>query len=362
MNPYDVLGVNKSSSEDEIKKAFRKAAHKYHPDKEGGNEAKFKEINEAYQILSNKEKRAQYDQFGQTFNGASGGPGGGFGSQGFDFSQFKQQAQNGGFDFNFGGGGFSDIFEEMYGKKSNKTRGRDIQVKTRITFMEMVKGITKKIELYKSITCDSCNGIGGNKNSKEIICEKCKGSGSVQKVMRTMLGNFAQTVICSDCNGKGKSYEEQCSDCEGRGKIDKNVVENIDIPAGINSGQTILVNGRGEAGENGGPAGDLLIIVEVINDNKFIREENNINSESHISFSQATLGGKVDVETVEGLVTIKIPAGTQSNEIFRIRNKGIPRLQRMGRGDHMVTIVVDIPTKLNRIQKKIIEELSKNDL
>ncbi len=361
MNPYDILGVNKSSSDDEIKKAFRKAAHKYHPDKEGGDENKFKEINEAYQILSNKEKRAQYDQFGQTFNGASGGPGGG---GGFDFSQFKQQAQNGSFEFNFGGGGggFSDIFEDMYGKKSSRTRGRDIQVRTKITFKEMIEGITKKIELYKSTTCNGCSGTGGDKNSKETTCEKCKGSGSVQKVMRTMLGNFAQTVTCNDCEGRGKRYEKQCADCKGKGKKDEDVIESVEIPAGINNGQTILVNGRGEAGENGGPAGDLLIVVEVINDSKFIREEDNINSEVHISFSQAALGSKVDVETVDDSVTMKIPSGTQSGEIFRIRNKGVPRLQRMGRGDHMVTVVVDVPTKLSRSQKKLIEELTKEGL
>ncbi len=356
MNPYEVLGVSKDASEDEIKKAFRKAAHKYHPDKDGGDEAKFKEINEAYQILSNKEKRAQYDQFGQNFGGASGGSGGFGGAQGFDFSQFTQ---GGGFEF---GGGFSDIFSDFYGKKNASSRGRDIQVSVQITFLEMIKGVTKKIDLYKSVKCETCSGTGGDKNSKEIICEKCKGSGSVQKVMRTMLGNFAQTVTCSDCEGKGKSYEKLCSDCNGKGRVDKDVIESIDIPAGISNGQTIVVNGRGEAGENGADAGDLLIIVEVVNDSRFIRDEDNINSEIHISISQAILGDKVDVETVEGNVVMKIPSGTQSGEIFRIRNKGVPRLQRMGRGDHMVKVIVDIPTKLNRKQKKLIEELSENGL
>ncbi len=358
MNPYDVLGVSKNSSDDEIKKAFRKAAHKYHPDKDGGDEAKFKEINEAYQILSNKEKRAQYDQFGQAFNGASGS-GGGFGSQGFDFSQFKQQS--GGFEFNFGGGGggFSEAFEDMMNgnKRSSQTRGRDIQVKVKITFLEMIKGVKKDINLYKSVICESCNGSGGDKNSKETTCSTCKGNGSIQKVMRTLLGNFAHTVTCSDCEGKGKKYEKKCSDCLGKGKIDKDVTESVEIPAGINDGQTIVVGGKGEVGENGGPAGDLLILVEVENDSRFIRDADNIKSEVHISFSEAALGSKVDVNTVEGNVIMKIPAGTQSNDIFRIRNKGVPRLQRMGRGDHMVTIIVDVPTKLDRKQKKMIEEL-----
>ncbi len=361
MNPYEVLGVSKDASEDEIKKAFRKAAHKYHPDKDGGDEAKFKEINEAYQILSNKEKRAQYDQFGQTFGGSSGfgGAGGssGFGgAQGFDFSQFTQ---GGGFDF---AGGFGDIFGDFYGKKSNSSRGRDIQVSVQITFLEMIKGVTKKIDLYKSVKCESCNGTGGDKNSKEITCQKCGGSGSIQKVMRTMLGNFAQTTTCPDCNGKGKNYEKLCYDCNGKGVVDKNVTETVDIPAGINNGQTIVVNNRGEAGKNGGESGDLLIVVEVLNDSRFVRDGDNINSEVHISISQAILGDKVDVETVEGNVVMKIPAGTQSGEIFRIRNKGIPKLQRMGRGDHMVKVIVDIPTKLNRKQKKLIEELRENNL
>ncbi len=359
MNPYDVLGVEKNASDDDIKKAFRKAAHKHHPDKDGGDEAKFKEINEAYQILSNKEKRAQYDQFGQTFDGAAGAGAGGAGGQGFggfDFSQFTQQGgQAGGFEFDFGGGGG---FADMFGGGRQRARGRDIQVGVRITFDEMIHGTTKDITLHKDVVCEHCKGTGGEPGAKEKTCTTCNGQGSVEKVMRTMLGNFAQRVVCADCHGKGKTYDKQCTVCRGKGRVKKDVTEHIEIPAGINNGQTISLSTKGEAGENGAPAGDLLIVVEVEPDARFVREGNNINSEIHITFPQAALGDKVSVETVEGPVKMKIPAGTQSGEVFRIRGKGVPRLQGIGRGDHMVKVIVDVPTKLTKEQKKLIQELA----
>lgn len=357
---YAILGVDKGASNDEIKKAYRKLAHKYHPDKEGGDEAKFKDINSAYQVLSDKQKRAQYDQFGQTFDGAGSGAGqGGFG--GFDFSQFG--GQNGGFEFNFGGGeGFGDIFSDIFGggrSSGGRSRGRDIQVDMEITFAEMISGVEKKIKLYKSVVCSKCGGNGGEPGSKEENCKTCNGSGKIQKMMRTMLGNFAQTVVCNDCKGKGKTFDKKCSQCGGDGRHKEDVVEKIDVPAGIHHGQTLAVSGKGEAGENGAPAGDLLINIYVATDKRFERDDNNILSEVHVSFAQAALGDKIDVETVEGIVKMKVPAGTQSGEVYRIRSKGVPKLRGFGRGDHLVKVIVDVPTKLSRKEKRLIEELRK---
>lgn len=347
---YELLGVDKSASEAEIKKAFRKAAHKHHPDKGGGDEKKFKEINEAYQVLSDKNKRAQYDQFGaEGPGGFGGGQGGGFGGFG--------GGQAGGFEFNFGGGGAEDIFSEMFGGRRGSTRGRDIQVGVSITFEEMITGTEKKVTIKKAVACDRCEGTGGEPSADQKTCSTCQGAGRVQKVMRTMLGNIAQEAICPDCQGKGKTYAKNCTVCGGDGHEVKEVEEVFDIPAGIQSGQTVAFSGKGMAGENGAPAGDLHVVIDVSGNDKFQREDNNVVSDIHITFTQAALGDKVSVETVEGDVKMKIPAGTQSGEVFRIKGKGVPRLQSFGRGDHMVTVVVDVPTKLTREQKKLIEKL-----
>ncbi|MCK4635661.1 MAG: molecular chaperone DnaJ [Candidatus Moranbacteria bacterium] len=351
---YKILGVDRGASDDEIKKAYRKLAHKHHPDKKGGDEAKFKEINSAYQVLSDKQKRSQYDQFGQTFNGAGGGQGGGF-----DPNQFR--GQDGGFEFNFGGGeGFGDIFSDIFGgggSGGRQSRGRDIQVEVEITFAEMISGVQKEIKLYKAIVCKKCGGNGGEVGSKEENCKTCKGSGKIKKMMRTMLGNFAQNVVCHDCKGKGKTFDKKCSQCGGDGRHKEEVAEKIEVPAGINSGQTLAVGGKGEAGENGAPAGDLLVTISVVRDERFERDGDDINSTVHVSFAQAALGDKIDVETVEGSVKMKVPAGTQSGEIYRIRSKGVPKLRGFGRGDHLVKVIVDVPTKLSRKEKKLIEKL-----
>jgi molecular chaperone DnaJ len=356
-NYYDILGVSKSASEGEIKKAYRTMAHKYHPDKNGGDEARFKEVNEAYQVLSNKEKRAQYDQFGQTFNGASAGSGaGGFG--GFDFSQFQQGAGGQGFEFNFGGEGMGDIFSEMFGGGSRRNRrGRDVQVDVEISFMEMIHGVKKEISIYKSVRCSHCDGKGGEPGSIENTCGTCKGSGHIQKRMQTILGTIAQTVICGTCNGKGKTFEKKCTKCKGIGHYREEVRETVEIPAGIHDGQAIAISGHGEIGDGGTMAGDLIVSVHVLQDRKFMRDGNDIRTKKHISFAQAALGDKVMVETVDGEVKMKIPSGTQSGEIYRMRGKGVPKLRGIGRGDHLVEVVVDIPTKLSREEKKLIEQL-----
>lgn len=359
---YKILGVSKDASYDEIKKAYRKLAHKYHPDKANGDESKFKEINEAYQTLSDKSKRAQYDQFGQNFSGANGGAGGfsGFSNQdGWDFTQAGGA--------NFGGVDFEDIFSNIFGGggqrgRSPEKRGQDIQVDLEITFEEMVKGIQKKIKLYKGVTCDQCAGTGGERGAEIKTCPTCHGSGQVQKTTRSILGSFSQVGICPECQGKGKVYEKKCSQCGGDGRIKKEQEIIIDVPAGIANGQTISIQGAGEAGENNASAGDLYVLIHVLPHKKFSRKGQDVLTTEEINFSLAALGGEIKIETVEGDLILKIPAGTQSGEVFRIRNKGITELQGRGRGNHMVKIIVKTPHKLSRKQKKIIEELKETGI
>lgn len=355
-NYYDILGVTKTASADEIKKAYRKLAHKYHPDKKGGDEEKFKEVNEAYQVLSNTEKRAQYDQFGQTFNQSGAGGQSGFG--GFDFSQFQQGSGGQGFEFNFGGGGMGDMFSEMFGGGRRQSgHGRDIQVDVEISFNDMVQGVKKDVSLYKTVSCETCHGSGGAKDAKETTCGACKGSGHIQKTVQTILGSVGQTVVCDMCKGKGKTYDKKCDACSGNGVQKKDVKETIDIPAGINHGQSIALSGHGEAGEYGSQSGDLIVTVHVVPHDEFERDGFDVRTEKHVTFAQAALGDKVTIETVTGSVKMKIPSGTQSGEVYRIRGKGIPKLRGIGTGDHLVTVIVDVPTRLSRKEKKIIEQL-----
>lgn len=352
---YELLGVARDASGDEIKKAYRKMAHKYHPDKSGGDEEKFKEANEAYQTLSDKNKRAQYDQFGSAGPGGAGFGGGAQGAGGFDFSQFQQ---GGGGGFEFQGDGLGDMFSDMFGGgQRGGGRGRDVQTAVDITFAEMIAGATKKVSLRINAECATCHGSGGAKDAKQETCSTCEGAGKVQKMMRTMLGNFAQTIVCPDCQGKGKKFSKSCADCRGAGRSMQDMKIDIDVPAGIADGQTMALTGKGEAGEHGAPAGDLLVTVHVVPDERFTRDGDSILSEEHITISQAILGDKITVETVEKKVTMKIPVGTQSGAIFRIRGKGVPPLRGFGRGDHMVTITVDIPTKPTRPQRKLAEKL-----
>ena len=358
---YKILGVEKGASDEEIKKAYRKLAHKYHPDKAGGDEEKFKEINEAYQVLSDKTKRAQYDQFGQTFNGAGGGGAGrGFnGFSGFDFGGFSQ----GGFSGFSGAGGWEDVFSDVFGGGRSRARqqdvGRDIQTDVEITFEEMVKGVKKDLHLYKNVRCDVCDGTGGAPGAKEETCKECGGSGRVRKTVRTILGTIAQEMVCDKCMGKGKTFSEKCNKCKGEGVHKSETKISVSIPAGIDNGQTISIRSEGEAGKNGAPSGDLFVTVHVRNHSKFKREEDNIISQENISFSQAVLGDKIEVETIDGKIMMKIPAGTQSGEIFRIKNAGIPHLRGGGRGHHLVKVNVIIPRKISRREKELITELGR---
>lgn len=362
---YEILGVSKNATDEEIKKAYRKLAHKHHPDKVGGDEKKFKEINEAYQVLSDKTKRAQYDQFGKNFGqgGFSGSSGQGFSGGDFDFSDIFSSARGGSFEF--GGGDFSDIFSDIFGggrrNAGGKKRGQDIQVDLEITFEEMVNGTKRKIEIYKRSVCDKCFGTGGEPGSYQKKCSICKGTGQVKKNMRSIFGSFSQVSVCPECSGEGKFYEKKCSQCGGDGRVKKNEEIEIEIPAGILDGQTISISGAGEAGEKGAQSGDLYILVHILSHKKFVRKNQDILSEEKISFAKAALGGETKVETIFGELILKIPAGTQSGEIFRIKNKGVPNFQNRGQGHHLVKIIVEVPTRLNQRQKKLIQELQETE-
>jgi molecular chaperone DnaJ len=358
---YNLLGVSKGASDDEIKKAYRKLAHKHHPDKAGGDEKKFKEINEAYQVLSDKTKRAQYDQFGQTFDQA-GRQGGGQDFGGFDFSGFQgfgsQNSQ--GFEFNFGGEDLGDIFSDIFGggrTAKRKKRGQDIQVDIEITFEEMVRGARKSITLYKRVECDRCRGTGGEPGTSAKTCPTCQGSGRVQKNVRSIFGSFLQASVCPTCQGEGKIYEKKCAKCGGDGRVREEKMIEINIPAGIADGQTISVRGAGEAGEKGAESGDLYVLVRVKTHPKFTRKGNDILSTEYISFSQAALGDKIEIETIEGRLILKIPAGTESGEIFRIKNKGVPDLNGRGHGSQLVEIKIRTPKHLSRDQRELLEKL-----
>lgn len=356
---YKILGVDKNASDDEIKKAYRKLAHKYHPDKSGGDAEKFKEINSAYQVLSDKSKRSQYDQFGSTFDQRGGGGGQGFG--GFDFSGFQQGF--GGQDF---GEGFEDIFSNIFGggaSQNSRKAGRDIQVDTEITFEEMVFGVGRDFDLLRNVQCDSCHGSGGEPGSKEESCGTCKGAGQVRQASRSIFGSFTQVVTCPTCSGSGKTFSQKCRKCSGNGRVREKQTVHVDIPAGISNGQTISAQGQGEAGEKGARSGDLYINVHVRPHDRFERKGDNLLSREHILFSQAVLGDKIDVKTIDGSVKMKVPAGTQSGEIFRIKGQGSTQLGRSNsRGDQLVTIIVDVPKNPTREQKRIIEELGKSGL
>jgi molecular chaperone DnaJ len=347
---YEVLGVDKKANQDEIRKAYRKMAHKHHPDKKGGNEAKFKEINEAYQTLSDDSKRNQYDQFGSNYQQAGGQGFGGFGGN---------QGANGFQDFDFQGSGFEDIFSDFFGggeASRRQSSGSDIIVDVEIDFSEMAKGTKKNIKVYKKIKCSECDGTGAkNKNTQK--CSKCDGSGQIKKTRQTFLGAFSQVEVCDQCYGKGYIPKEKCVKCGGDGVVRDYQEMEINIPAGIEDGQTLRVSGGGEASIEGGSAGDLYIKIHIKSYNGFKRQGSDIASKLNISFSQAVLGDKVTVDTVYGSVNLKIPAGIQSGDFLRIKGKGIKTFGGFGQGSHLVEIRIKTPQNISRKQKKLIEEM-----
>lgn len=354
---YNILGVDKNASKEDIKRAFRKLAHQYHPDKEGGDAEKFKEVNEAYQILSDDKKRSQYDQFGSTFEQAQAG--GGFsGFEGFrDASGFAN-----GFNINMEdlGDVFGDFFGFGGGRKQRASygpkRGNDIEASLEVGFEEAVFGTEKELSLDKIITCDHCHGNGAEPGSKIITCPQCKGTGQIKQSQRTILGTFQTVTTCPTCKGKGKYPEKACSKCNGLGVIQGTKNIKVKIPAGIDNGEIIKLGGQGEAGLNGGPNGDLFIAINVKPHSRFKRKGYDIYTKEYISFKQAALGDKIKVQTIDDGVKLKIPEATQTGTIFKLKGKGIPKLRGFGRGDHFVEVIVETPRNLTRAQKKALEE------
>lgn len=356
---YKILAVEKGASQEEIKKSYRKKAHLHHPDKGGGDEAKFKEINEAYQILGNEQKRKQYDQFGSAFeNMGGGGAGGGFSG----WQDFARQAQGGGFNINMDDfGDLNDIFSNIFrgqsrGRQRRNVRGEDIETRMVIGFKEAIFGAEKEIFLNKKIVCPKCSGNGVEPGSKISTCDTCRGSGQVVRMQRTILGTIQTAATCPDCGGEGKKFEKKCAQCNGAGAVKDKKKIKFKIPAGINDGETIRLSGEGEVGSRGGAAGDLYINFQVEKDSRFKREESNILSILKISMVQATLGDKVEVETIDGKVNLTIPAGTQGGKVFILKGRGATSLRRTGRGDHFVEIKAQIPESLSKRQRELLEE------
>lgn len=350
---YEILGVAKDASADEIKKAFRKAAVKHHPDKEGGSEEQFKEVNEAYEVLKDQQKRQRYDQFGHAgVGGASGGAGGGNPFEGF--GGFGGQEMH----FDFGDGGLGDIFGQFFGGGAQggsrrSQRGNDVETRVTLDFEEAVFGVEKALTLDMQDECSHCHGERAEPGYGMKTCDACKGSGQIPRVMNTMFGQIQQAVVCQTCEGRGQVPEKSCSVCKGRGTERRAQELKIKIPAGIDDGSTIRLREHGEA-IAGGAKGDLYVHVRVKAHKHFTREGDLILSDEHIDMIDAALGTEIDVQTVDGTVRMKVPAGTQSGTDFKLSSHGVPHGSQ--RGAHIVTIIVDTPTKLSKKQKDLLEQ------
>lgn len=347
---YEILGVGKSASQDEIKSAFRKLAKKYHPDvnKEKDAEAKFKEVQEAYAVLSDENKRKQYDQFGHS--AFQGGGAGGFG--GFDFSGFDYEDI---FDNIFGGiGGFGGR-----GRGSRATKGNDALIRMKLSFEEAVYGTKKDIDIDVIDECEECNGKGG---FDESTCDKCHGSGTITSEQRTIFGSFLSKTTCPDCKGSGKSYKRKCSHCNGSGRVKTKKTLEVKVPAGVDNGNRLRLSGKGSAGTNGGPNGDLYIEFTVLEHKFYVRDGDDIYLETPITIVEAILGVKKEIPTLYGNVVLTIPEGSESGDKHRIKGKGIQNESSRRKGDMYIVLKVVTPKKISKEQKKIIEALQNTDL
>lgn len=360
-NYYDILGVAKTASDDDIKKAFRKLAQQYHPDKKSGDEAKFKEVSEAYAVLSDKKKRAQYDQFGQ-YQAGGAGPGFGGGFEGFDFSQFQNGFQ-GGFSFNGADFDLGDIFGEVFGGRGGaraQARGRDISIDIELTFKESILGTERRVLIGKVGVCDVCEGSGAQKGSDMKTCSTCNGKGDIRETRNTFFGNFTSTRACPTCNGRGTVPEKPCTACAGAGVRKREEEIHIVVPAGVEDGEMIRMPGRGEVAPGGG-AGDLYVKLHVRRDPALAREGNNLVTTISLKLTDALLGTELQVSTIDGKTTVSVPAGTSHGDTLRVRGEGVP-YGRGNRGDLVVRVTIDMPKKLSRAAKEHIEGLRREGL
>ena len=368
-NYYDILGVSKSASADEIKRAYRKKAHEFHPDKGAGNEAKFKEINEAYQVLSDSQKKQQYDQYGQTFDQAQRN-GGGFGGNPFGGNPFGGNpfgGFSGGAGSPFGSGGIEfdlgGIFGDMFGgnqqQASRRNRGIDLEMGLTINFEEAVFGANKNITLEKKDMCKHCKGSGAEPGTKINTCPKCHGQGQIHTQRQTIFGVVASAAACDRCDGTGKVPESPCKTCNGAGSFRQEKTIEVKIPAGIDNGQRIRVQGEGEAGYRGSSPGDLYLSIRVRGNKEFVRDGFNLLKELPVSFTQAALGAKIIVKTLDGDIELKIPAGTQSGTVLKVKSKGVSHIDNPGhRGDLLITVRVIVPGKLSKKEKELLKQLA----
>lgn len=349
---YTILGLQKGASKDEVKKAFRKLAAQYHPDKKTGDEAKFKEISEAYAVLGDEKKKAEYDTYGHAFNGAGGGGSQGQGFGGFNWQDFQQgQGDGSSFEFNI-----NDIFGDMFGGGggARQQRGRDISMDIELSFTDAVFGTKRSVIVTKNNTCTHCTGTGAKKGTEFTTCSTCNGNGRVREQRQSIMGTFQTVRECNVCNGTGQIPKENCEHCKGQGVVRGEDDIEINIPAGIQNGEMIRMTGRGEATPHGTP-GDLYIKIHVKPHATITREGTTLLSQLHIKLSDALLGNTYTVVTLDGNVEIKVPEGIKHGELLRIKGKGVP--QGNSRGDFMVKILIDIPQKLSRKARKLIEEL-----
>jgi len=350
---YEILGVSKNTVLEDIKKAYRKLAMRYHPDKNPGNKAaeeKFKEIAEAYAVLSDEQKRAQYDRFGH--DGLRG-----MGTEGFTdvndiFSHFSDIFQ---------GFGFGDVFGERSGRGQRQQRGADIEVRVKLTLQEIAEGVTKKIKLRKRKECETCNGTGAAPGSQRQTCSVCGGAGQVKQVSRSVFGQFVNITACRNCNGEGSVVTKPCTTCHGEGVSQGEVTLNVKVPPGVTTGNYIPLRGQGHAAPRGGQAGDVIVVIEEKEDEIFERHGDDVLLDLAISFPQGVLGDDVEVPTLTGKSKLSIPGGIQSGKILRMRGKGIPHLNGNGSGDQLVRVSIYTPTKLNEREKELLKELMESD-
>lgn len=355
---YEVLRVNRECTEEEIKKAYRKLALECHPDRNPGNkeaEERFKEATEAYEVLRDPQKKARYDQFGHAgLKGAAG-------FEGFDFTTFDLSDALHAFMRDFGG--FGSVFDEFFDTNSRETRrgyqkGQDLQVRLKLSLEEIATGVEKKIKLKKLEKCSECNGSGADKGTSKRTCPKCQGTGQIRRVSRSLFGQFVNVSTCNQCNGEGLVIDKACSNCRGEGRVETTSTVSVKIPSGVTTGNYLQLRGVGNAGPRGGPSGDVIVLIEEEEHPVFVRRGDEVIHEMMISFTQAALGDEITVPTLDGNFNLKIPPGTQSGKIFRLKGKGIPHLHGYGKGDELVIVMIWVPTHLNSEEKRLLKELS----